>query len=102
MPCHTIKTITMELQAADRQLLKKALRSIDVTVDYESGGIIFGHYGYGRLQIHKNRIVVDEGYQSLVGKIRVAYTRQVTERDVRKNGFRMQYTNKDRTLGLRT
>jgi len=90
----------MELHAADRNLLKKALETLNITVDHEANGIIYGRYKGTRIEIRKDSIIVQRGYESVVNQIKQEYTRKVAERDARKNGWRIQYTNQEKTKGF--
>lgn len=99
MPCYTVKQIGVALHAANRELLKKALAELKITIDYESGGILYCRHRGKRIEIRKDKVMVDQGNESIVSEISKAYGRQVIEDQARKQGFQVRYQNKEKTRG---
>lgn len=101
MPCYTQRQITLELTAANQELLIQALESIGFKVQQTKGSLSITK-GYQTATIRDGQIRVDQSNQAWVGEIKQAYARtaikvaskrfgwQVTEQKNEQDSFLLQ------------
>ena len=79
MPCYTVKRMSIDLNAANFELLKKAavgLGAVNAMLDEKNKTLRFtvdGSYVY----VADGKITVNAGQEGVVDRLKVAYTREV-------------------------
>lgn len=76
MPCYSVRTMKVKIQAADRGLLKKALLSLGYQVDSDKE-TIWARRNRDSITITKNEVTLKQGLEKLVDEINIAYSRVV-------------------------
>ena len=99
MPCYTVRYTSLDLKAADREALRSALESLGMTIAGVSNGVITAWYNGTTVTVYADSIRVERGMEGVVSQIKREYARKVQEKVARKNGWRVQYTNKEKTRG---
>lgn len=90
MPCYTERRTTLDLAAADQQLLVGALRASGWTVATERDGTL--HVARGAISgtISNGRITLPETAAQMVNDIKRSYARAAVEQAGRKYGWQVQ------------
>lgn len=102
MPCDTITSTTVALQKADKELLKKGLKTDGWSV-WESGGIIYANkFEAGRFysaEYDGSRISTNQSgknHDDAVNSIKRSYSRAVVEATTRRYGWQTVRTEGDK------
>jgi len=94
MPCDQIILNEVEFQAADRDLLKKALEELGMTIlrTAQDGTIVFRTRNWTNGRITNDRIVIDQREAGLVDKIKQGYSTQVVKAAARRFNWNVKQT----------
>lgn len=93
MPCEEIRTISLQLEAADRDLLRKAITSLGYQVALDANGRLTFWTPNGVGGVYRDRITVPEGDVGLVNRIKAAYSREVIQHASATFGWRLHQTS---------
>lgn len=83
MPCWTINLISVELKAADKNLLERAIKALNW--EHNRVGDVF-HIG-SWMQIYGNRIVTKASNQDRVNALKRQYSIEVVKEKARLKGW---------------
>lgn len=78
MPCYQINTLSVEIQAADRDLLKRALKKLGLDYRELKTGLDV-YCGLGTIQIRKDKATLVPQLQDTLNEIKRAYSMEVIE-----------------------
>jgi hypothetical protein len=100
MPCWTIQTNTLDLKVANKGLLGKALESLGYKPTMlQDGSLVFMHEGR-QVKIMDGKIEVPVGKESIVDKIKAAYSTEVLKYASQKFGWSMTKGKKENTYNI--
>lgn len=99
MPCNSITYNTLELKAADRDLLIAALKELGFTV--QGNQVIAAHRQGIIVEIADGSVRVRKGYEQVVKDIRAAYSRQVVQAASQKFGWALKRTQQNKFVAQR-
>lgn len=90
MPCNTIVLNNVELKAADRDLLKKAIEALGWRILSESKSEIRLNAGGVSVAIREGVMQVPQGQEALADRLKVSYSTEAVK--TAANRFRWQLT----------
>ena len=98
MPCDQIRTCTVKLEAANRDVLKKAIAKLGWKIISEYSGILEVQARGVSMEVHRDHVEVRRGYEFLADELKVAYSLTGTEEKAEANQWKFQQTEIDATL----
>lgn len=99
-PCDSITYNTLELKAADRELLIAALKELGFEVA-DHGRVLNASRGGLSVAIRDGQVRVQAGYEQVVRDIRAGYSRQVVRSASRKFGWALKQTQQNKFVAQR-
>ncbi len=93
MPCYTVRTVTVELEAANEAVLIQGLKAAGFRVVQSPDGLLVTKGGRGA-RIASGRIILDERDRSLIPEIKRAYAAEAVRSAARRYGW---HVTQDRT-----
>jgi len=100
MPCYEVNTMSLEIEAADFGLLKKAAAKIGSVNDY--GNVFTVYTQSGWFTVESNRVTFDEYLKSRVipdiNKMKREYSRAVIGQAAKAQGWTGKWKEKGETL----
>jgi len=89
MPCDSVVKMEVNLKQMDHVVLKRALEKDGWTVALRRDYMLAYKDGR-RIEIHRDRAVVDQGDEDLVEKMNDAYSREAVRTAFAKFGFKVE------------
>jgi len=97
MPCDRITRMTVKLKAADREILKAALKDLGYTFSETDSQLSF-YSNRGVVVINKKgEATINDSNQGIINEINVAYSKQVVARTAAR--FKLIQTKTGQTQG---
>jgi hypothetical protein len=94
MPCWTRRTTTVELAAADPEVLRRGLLAAEFTITAESDGVLAVNSRDGRgATIARGQVRVLRGDECVINEIKRAYSQEVVKSAAKRFGYTIT-TNK--------
>lgn len=96
MACWTLQKVTINLKAADEDILLAGLRAAGFTVA-QRGGRVYGKNSKGvSYEIFGGNVEVDPGQEHIGNEINRAYSHEVLRRTAKQKGFRIQQDSRNK------
>ena len=83
MPCYEVNTMSVKIEAADRDLLEKALDRLKLKYQRNNDNFAIST-SYGTINISSTKATLDRRDQATLNKIKQAYATEVIEEGARK------------------
>lgn len=98
MPCYSVNTLSVEIQAADRELLKRALKKLGLSYrELRSGLDVYSTLG--TINIRNDKATLIPRLQSTLNDIKRAYSVEVIEQGA--EDYNWTVTEEDDQIVLR-